>query len=61
MRTWGFTLVPLLWSAAVGAQTQLAPGQPFPALQLPAMEDGRPRSIVEFRGRKLILHIFASW
>lgn len=36
-------------------------GEPFPTLALPALEDGRPRSIVDFRGKKLILHIFASW
>lgn len=36
-------------------------GRPFPELTLPSLEDGRPRSISEFRGRKLILHIFASW
>lgn len=35
-------------------------GEPFPSLVLPDVE-GRPRSIAEFRGRKLILHIFASW
>ena len=36
-------------------------GQPFPALALPALEDGSPRSIADFRGKKLILHVFASW
>ena len=36
-------------------------GQPFPTIAFPALEDGRPRSITEFRGKKLILHIFASW
>ncbi|MFQ5723708.1 MAG: hypothetical protein ACE5G6_04390 [Terriglobia bacterium] len=36
-------------------------GQVFPTLTLPAAEDGRPRSLADFRGQKLILHIFASW
>lgn len=36
-------------------------GQTFPSLALPSLEDGRPRSITEFRGEKLILHVFASW
>lgn len=36
-------------------------GQAFPALVLPAIDSGHPRSITEFRGQKLILHIFASW
>jgi len=36
-------------------------GEPFPTLALPALEDGRPRSVADFRGEKLILHVFASW
>lgn len=36
-------------------------GQPFPDLVLPALEDGRPVSLAQFRGKKVILHIFASW
>ncbi len=36
-------------------------GQPFPDLTLPALQDGRPASIRDYRGRKVILHVFASW
>jgi len=36
-------------------------GRPFPLLALPDVADGRPRSIADFRGRKIILHVFASW
>ncbi len=36
-------------------------GQPFPAIALPALEDGRPASLTDFRGKKLLLHVFASW
>ncbi len=36
-------------------------GRPFPALHLPDAADGRPRSIADFRGRKVLLHVFASW
>lgn len=36
-------------------------GKPFPALVLPALETGEPASIAEYRGKKIILHIFASW
>ena len=36
-------------------------GQPFSTLSFPALEDGRPRSIAEFRGQRIILHVFASW
>ncbi|MBI4662460.1 MAG: hypothetical protein HY735_26890 [Verrucomicrobia bacterium] len=35
--------------------------QPFPGMVLPTLADGKPGSISEFRGKKLILHIFASW
>jgi hypothetical protein len=40
--------------------TQLTVGQPFPALVLPSL-DGTPRAVADFRGEKLILHVFASW
>jgi len=36
-------------------------GEPFPALVLPAMADGSPLSIEQFRGKKVLLHQFASW
>lgn len=35
-------------------------GQPFPNIALPDL-DGSRRSIADFRGHKLILHVFASW
>ena len=35
--------------------------EPFPNLVLPAVDDGRPLSIASFRGRKLVLHVWASW
>ena len=38
-----------------------AVGEPFPTIALPALEDGRPRSIADFRGKKVVLHVFASW
>jgi hypothetical protein len=34
---------------------------PFPTISLPSLEDGRPASIADFRGQKVILHVFASW
>ncbi len=36
-------------------------GQPFPAIVLPSLTDGEPMSIRDFRGEKVVLHIFASW
>ena len=36
-------------------------GEPFPDLVFPSLADGRPTSIAHFRGKKIILHVFASW
>jgi hypothetical protein len=35
-------------------------GGPFPELSLPGL-DGGSGSIADFRGKKVILHVFASW
>lgn len=48
-------------SAAQGVSMELKVGHPFPEIALPSLEDSRPSSIAQFRGQKLILHIFASW
>ena len=51
--------------AAVGTAAPEAPvleaGRPFPDLVLPALTDGRPVSIRDFLGEKIVLHVFASW
>ena len=48
-----------------GAQLSLpesiAEGKPFPAVMLPGLADGQPASIADFRGSKVVLHVFASW
>jgi len=57
----------ILASSAKGAAQDPPPstgfevGEPFPNIAFPALEDGRPRSIADFRGQKVILHVFASW
>ncbi|MCP3978753.1 MAG: hypothetical protein GY716_05405 [bacterium] len=43
------------------AAAELAEGSRFPDLVLPDARDGRPRSLSEFRGEKVVLHVFASW
>ncbi len=48
-------------SPTVGGAARLQEGEPFPDLVLPSMTDGRPISLADFRGRKVILHVFASW
>ena len=48
-------------SDAQGQDTGFEVGQPFPTLSFPTLEDGRPSSIADFRGQRIILHVFASW
>lgn len=36
-------------------------GQLYPDYPLPSLYDGKPISISDFRGKKIILHQFASW
>ena len=51
----------VLAGPTLAGEVTLAVGRPFPDLTLPALEDGKPVSIRDFRGQKLILHVFASW
>ena len=39
---------------------KLEVGEPFPSIVLPSL-DGAPSSIRQFRGQKVLLHVFASW
>jgi hypothetical protein len=39
----------------------MAVGEAFPVRLLPGLEDGSPHSVADWRGRKLLLHVFASW
>lgn len=36
-------------------------GKAYPDIVLPRLEDGKPGSISEFRGKKVIVLHFASW
>ena len=36
-------------------------GQPFPDLTFRSMQDGSPMSMADFRGKKVVLQVFASW
>ena len=39
----------------------LEPGRGFPNLILPSVIDGSPLSLADFRGQKVMVHIWASW
>ena len=59
-----FAVAGTLLFAATAAAAKPHPfvvGEPLPELLLPSAEDGRPLSLAELHGRKLVLHVFASW
>lgn len=43
------------------AQTPFKVGEPFPEVYFPSVADGEPMSVRDFRGQKVMLHVFASW
>jgi len=45
----------------VPSDVSIEVGKPFPNLILPSLEDGKPSSLIQFRGKKTLLHVFASW
>jgi len=50
-------------SAAAGSSKSYSfeVGSPFPVIALPSLDNDKPLSVKDFRGRKLVLHIWASW
>jgi hypothetical protein len=52
-------LVPISQELHGGAAPQS--GDVFPVVNLPSLTDGTPMSVADFRGRKVLLHQFASW
>lgn len=65
MRTWTTILAACaaLAVASPGSAGTYAPqvGQPHPSFVLPAIDGGRPVSLSQFRGKKVLLIQFASW
>ncbi len=48
-------------SSAAADPPRFEVGNRVPQIVLPALADGRPMSLADFRGRKVILQVFASW
>ncbi len=66
MRREGWVLMlvgSLLTAGSLGAGEPYAPqvGRPHPNFVLPRLDNRRPVSLSEFRGRKVLLIQFASW
>ena len=57
----GLALGLIVCAAPATATPPLEVGQPFPDLVLPALADGQPLSIADYRGKKVVLLVFASW
>ena len=36
-------------------------GKPFPSLNLPTIDGKAEPQVADFQGKKLMLHVFASW
>ena len=55
----------LVLSAAAGVGAgplgRLEVGKPLPEVAFTALEDGRPITLQQYGGQKLVLHVFASW
>lgn len=47
--------------ALQGGPVRFEVGKPFPEIALPSLNDGALTSLAAFRGKKIILHVFASW
>ena len=36
-------------------------GQLFPIINMPTTDSELPQSLLNYRGKKIVLHVFASW
>ena len=50
-----------VFTNSANSQPKFEIGSRFSAISLPSLQDGKPMSIENFRGEKVILHVFASW
>ncbi len=63
----GLLVIPLaaqqkqIWDRFSPLPTGFNVGDVFPTRVLPSAVDGRPMSIARFRGKKVIVNVFASW
>lgn len=58
---WLLGVVTAVGSPIVAADETSQVGSPHAAFTLPTIDDGRPISLQQFRGKKVLLIQFASW
>lgn len=51
----------LLLSLLLAPASPFRVGEPAPVLTLPSGADGEPAALEDFRGQKVMLHVWASW
>jgi len=61
MKTFPLAVALSLSAAAASTTSRSRAGAPLPELTLPSLGHGSPRSLSEFRGQKLVLHVWAWW
>jgi hypothetical protein len=63
----GLFVIPLaaqqkhIWDRSAPLPYGFNTGDVFPTQALPSAIDGKPTSVARFRGRKVIVNVFASW
>ncbi len=57
----GVLLSLIVTAPASAEEVDLREGQPFPEIFLPTLSGDGLKSVSSFRGKKLVLHVFASW
>lgn len=63
-RRLGLALCVALSAAPAFAQSQLGlieEGERFPEIKFPALDDGQPTTLAQYRGKPVLLLVFASW
>jgi hypothetical protein len=54
-------LLAIVFTAGTADAFELSKGKPFPEIPLPTTAGGELQGVADFRGQKLMLHVFASW
>jgi len=61
VKSWAALSILVIVMHSVLSAQGLEVGKRFPEIRFPLLEGGGLSSVAAFRGRKLVLHIWASW